>query len=41
MHYSPVFCEQCAKTGEHAPAEYIYQPEETSLAGPLLGDPDA
>ena len=41
MHRSPVFCEQCAEAGKNTPADYVYQPEETSLAGPMLGDPDA
>ncbi|GEM_PF-1213561 len=41
MHRSPVFCEQCVKAGKNTPADYVYQSEEISLAGPLLGDPDA
>jgi hypothetical protein len=41
MHRSPVFCEQCAEAGKNRPADYVYQSEETSLAGPMLGDPDA
>lgn len=35
-----MFCEQCVQLGVNTPAEYAYQPEETSLAGPTLGDPD-
>ena len=41
MHRSPVFCEQCAEAGKNTLADYVYQSEEISLAGPLLGDPDA
>ena len=38
---STSLCEQCTEAGQSAPADYVYQSEETSLAGPLLGDPDA
>lgn len=35
-----MFCEQCVQLGEKTSAEYVYQPEETRLAGPTMGDPD-
>ena len=41
MDTDPLLCEQCAEAGQSAPADYVYQSEETSLAGPMLGDPDA
>ena len=41
MQSPRLFCEQCLEAGTNAPAEYLYQSEEISLAGPLLGDPDA
>jgi len=40
MPPSPLFCEPCAQIGIKALADYLYQPEETSLAGPMMGDPD-
>lgn len=36
----PQFCEPCAQVGVNSVADYVYQPEETSLAGPMMGDPD-
>ena len=36
-----LFCEQCAQVGVTTLADYVYRPEEASLAGPQLGDPDA
>ena len=33
-------CEQCAQEGQVTVADYVCQLEETSLQGPLLGDPD-
>jgi len=41
MQHSLVLCEQCLKAGTNAPADYLHQSEGISLAGPLLGDPDA
>ena len=40
MPPSPQFCEPCAQGGVSSIADYTYQPEETSLLGPMLGDPD-
>ena len=40
MSYSTQFCEPCAQAGVKTLADYVYQPEETSLAGPMMGDPD-
>ena len=33
-------CEACAHAGVDTMADYAYEPEETSLQGPMLGDPD-
>ena len=41
MQQPLVLCEQCLASGTNTPALYLYQSEEISLAGPLLGDPDA
>ncbi len=40
MQRTPVLCEQCVEAGKNTAADYVYQTEETSLAGPALGDPD-
>ena len=40
MSPSPQFCEPCAQGGVTNIADYLYQPEETSLIGPTMGDPD-
>ena len=40
MHPSPIYCEPCGQAGVKISAEYVYQAEETSLAGPTMGDPD-
>lgn len=40
MAPSAGFCEACARAGVTTLAEYVYQPEEASLVGPLMGDPD-
>jgi len=41
MYPFPTSCEQCVGAGVDNLADYMYQPEEASLAGPMLGDPDA
>lgn len=37
----PALCEPCVQEGRNTLADYVYQPEGISLAGPLMGDPDA
>ena len=34
------FCDQCRETGARNEAEYLLAPEEETLQGPALGDPD-
>ena len=41
MQRSLLSCEQCVEAGKNTPADYLYQSEEISLAGPMLGEPDA
>ena len=33
-------CESCAHAGVDTLADYVYETEEASLRGPMLGDPD-
>ncbi|MBV9848982.1 MAG: hypothetical protein JO250_04760 [Armatimonadetes bacterium] len=36
----PVLCDVCSLEGQRTMADYVFRPEEVSLEGPLLGDPD-